>query len=126
MRSSAVALVAALLASLTALAAEDYDPSGRRDPFEPAIVVTPAPVWTSALERHELSQIRVEGVITGISDARATLRVPGGESFVVRAGDRVGRQGGRVARISSSEVVVREESRDADGVLLVRETALRL
>lgn len=103
----------------------DYNPIGRRDPFQPPVpqaTVRPA----SSLERFELSQITLEGIISGISDPKATVTVPGGESFLVRKGMRIGREGGRVARITSNELVVAEEQRGDDGVVHVRETALTI
>jgi Tfp pilus assembly protein PilP len=102
----------------------DYNPIGRRDPFQVPFEFPSPVVAASALERFELSEMRLEGVISGIADARATVTVPGGESFLVRAGTPMGKWGGRVARVTSSEVVVREEFTDPTGLVHVKESTL--
>lgn len=124
MRTLLVLLALAPLASLAATDA-DYDPRGRRDPFQPP--VAPAPVVSKiALERVELSELAVEAIVSGIADAKATVVVRGGESFVVGVGSRVGKWGGRVARITQSEIVIREEFTDPSGVFHVVERSLSI
>lgn len=127
MRALTVSLLLALssFAALAAAPDDDYDPRGRRDPFQvmlPRATATPA----SGLERFDLSELRLEGIISGISDPRATVTLPTGESHLVKPGMRLGSSGGRVARITSSEVVVREEWHGEDGITHVRETSLTL
>jgi Tfp pilus assembly protein PilP len=127
MRPAALLLLAAFpLAVAAAADGPEYDPHGRRDPFQAPLVERATPVPTSALERYDLAELRLEGIISGIADSRATVTVPGGESFLVRTGTPIGRGGGRVSRITSAEVIVREETRNLDGLLLVRESALSL
>lgn len=123
MRVCSLLLVFAAFASLAA--AEEYNPIGRRDPFQPAIEAPKPLAGASPLERVELSEIRLEGILSGISDPRATVTALG-ESFLVRKGSRIGKYGGRVARIAASELVVREESVTADGVTHVKETTIAI
>ena len=120
------ALVLALVAFPTTLLADEYSPIGRRDPFQPPIRATPVAVAKIALERFEITELSVDGIVSGISDPRATVIVPGGESFLVGVGTRVGKYGGRVARISQTDVVVREEFTDPMGVVHVVESTLSI
>lgn len=105
--------------------AEEYNPIGRRDPFQPAIEAPKPVTAASPLERVDLSEIRLEGILSGIADPRATVTARG-ESFLVKKGSCVGRYGGVIARISASELVVREESAGADGVTHVKETTIAI
>lgn len=119
MRTLALLLVLAPLAA----ASEDYDPRGRRDPFQPPIRQAPKAA-AIALERFEISELALEGIISGIANPRATVIVPGGESFLVGVGTHVGKWGGRVARITTTDVVIREEFLDPTGVLRIVESTL--
>lgn len=116
-----------MLVPVVSIAAEDpgYNPIGRRDPFQPALESTKPATGKTLLERVELSEILLEGVLSGISDPRATVTVAG-ESFLVKNGTPVGKYGGRVVRISSSEIVVREQSTNLDGVTHVKDTSIAL
>lgn len=116
-----------LFVPVVSFAAEsvDYNPIGRRDPFQVTIEPAKPVTATTVLERFDLTEMRLDGIISGISDPRASVTVDG-HSFVVRAGTRMGKWGGRVARITASEVVVREESTSHDGILQVKETSLTL
>ena len=125
MRTLLVLLALAPLSAFAADAASDYNPQGRRDPFQPPIRATPV-VSKIALERFEISELTLEGVVSGISDPRATVIVPGGESFLVGVGTIVGKWGGRVVRITHTDVVVREEFHDFTGIVHVVETPLSL
>lgn len=125
MRTLLLLLTLAPLSSFAADAAGDYNPQGRRDPFQPPIRATPV-VSKIALERFEIGELSLEGIVSGISDPRATVIVPGGDSFLVGVGTRVGKWGGRVARITQSDVVVREEFIDPTGVVRVVESTLSL
>jgi len=60
----------------------------------------------SATEMYDVGQFSLVGVITGTPVPKAMLADPTGFAHVVRPGDRIGKQGGRIAAIYANEVVV--------------------
>lgn len=60
----------------------------------------------SPTEMYDVGQFTLIGVITGTPVPKAMLQDPTGFAHVVRPGDRLGKQGGRVAAIYGNEVVV--------------------
>lgn len=109
-----------------------YDPAGKRDPFEPFLKAAPrtaARVDLSSLpplQRYELGELKFVGVIWGPATARALIEDNEGKGYTVAVGSRIGRWGGVVTKISDGEIVVREESQDYGGTKVVRETSLKL
>lgn len=106
-----------------------YDPSGRRDPFEafgktgqvvvdpaapPPAVPTPAvliPQNTgvlSALERYDLGELQLVGVMWDIRNPKAMVKDPIGKLHVVRKDTRIGRNNGFVAAVREGELVIVE------------------
>ena len=114
-------VVAALVSSIVLAPAADARRDPFRSPLELEAVATPA----SVLESFDLDQLRVEGIISGTSDPTALVVTPTGEGFVVHRGTPMGKQGGRIARITREEVVVSETRTDGDGTRLTSEQALR-
>lgn len=112
----------ALLWGGTALA-DEYDPLGKRDPFEPNATqaADPCTPETPAL-CAEVSDMRLIGVLTGIADGRALLALPDGREVMVERGDAVGRHHGRVTALRNSSIVVVERS--STGV--IHETVLQV
>jgi type IV pilus assembly protein PilP len=123
MRSGRVALLAALITVATAFsapvdlvaesddAAREYDPAGRRDPFRPlALLREPAGVNTellSPLQRYEVGQLKLVGVIHDVTPPRAMVEDS--------AGPPIGPNGGVVTEIKPRQVVVEEWHTDVIG-----------
>lgn len=101
-----------------------YNPAGKRDPFVPFsgefanFTVVPK----TPLEKYPLSDLQLTGIIWGISDPRALIKAPDGYSYIVRADAPIGRNRGRIARITRKEVYVEEEYRDPTGKAVVKES----
>ena len=96
-----------------------YDPSERRDPFVP-LIETKKPVITSdepltPLQQVELSQMRLVGVITGKGEPMAMVSAPGGKSYILKKGVKVGRNNGVVIGVDAEGVSVREKYYDFVG-----------
>jgi type IV pilus assembly protein PilP len=106
----------------------NYDPIGKRDPFRSLVVAELQPSATplTELQRYDLDQLKVVGIIYGIASPRAMIQTPDGKGHVAKKGTPIGKGRGRVTRITQREVVVAEEYRDLDGRLLVNETALMI
>ena len=96
-----------------------YDPAGRRDPFVPllevkkAISVDEGPL--TPLQTFDVGQLRLAGVVVGHAAPIAMVMAPGGKSYVLKKGDRVGKNHGRVVDITESGVLVKERFYDFAG-----------
>lgn len=114
-----------------------YDPSGRRDPFEafgrsgtvvvdpaaptpsvptPAVLIPQNTGVLSALERYDLGELRLVGVMWDIRNPKAMVRDPIGKLHVVRKDTRIGRNNGFVAAVREGELVIVEPTTE-NGVL---------
>jgi type IV pilus assembly protein PilP len=104
----------------TALGAEDYvyDPAARRDPFRPYRVIrgTEGPKRGSneiePLQRYDLDQLSVMGVLWDVRQPRALVRDGDGNLHTVVKNSKMGRNSGFVAMIREGEIVVIETIED--------------
>ncbi len=108
-----------------------YRAEGRRDPFESLIkgteVVAPPPRKEgpfvavveggefSPLERYDLEELRLVGIIDAGGTYRGLVEVADGKSYFLAAGTRVGRNGGVVSRVLEDRVVITETYRNPLG-----------
>jgi len=98
-----------------------YSPIGKRDPFKSYISVlvkdpdSAKNKETSPTEEYELDQYQLTGLLSGTSQPRALVSDPKGVGHVIKIGTRLGRNGGRVTRISNNTVEVIEEFRAPTG-----------
>jgi type IV pilus assembly protein PilP len=96
-----------------------YEPAGRRDPFVPllevkkAVAVDEGPL--TPLQTFDVGQLRLAGVVVGHRAPIAMVMVPGGKSYVLKKGDRVGKNHGKVVDITESGVLVKERFYDFSG-----------
>ncbi|MBN1336334.1 MAG: pilus assembly protein PilP [Deltaproteobacteria bacterium] len=98
-----------------------YNPIGKRDPFRTFIasieeedIASPTP-----LQRYEIEQYRLTGIVWGVDRPRALMEDPEGIGHVVELGTYVGRKWGKVTRIRSDRIVITEEYLTPDGTLVV-------
>ncbi len=99
----------------------EYSAVGKRDPFwsfykeesRPGAGKTELP--SSPLQMFEIDQLKLVAVIFGVAQPKAMVEAPDGKGYIVQLGTLVGKNFGRVARISHNEVVVTEEFRDGKG-----------
>jgi type IV pilus assembly protein PilP len=109
--------------------AYQYNPEGRRDPFQSVIVVTDRRKLTEnvpPLQRMDLGELRLIGIIWGGFGYNAILQASDGKGYPVRMGTRLGLNGGRVSKISSNSLVVEEQYTDIFGEKKVREITMEL
>jgi len=96
-----------------------YNPEGTRDPFssplsalvdvgEKGIPLTP-------LQRFDLNQLRLIGVIIGKGEPRAMVIAPDNKSFILKKGIKVGKNNGVVVGVTTNSVSVKEEYIDYTG-----------
>ncbi|MFQ5597715.1 MAG: pilus assembly protein PilP [Nitrospiria bacterium] len=91
-----------------------YDPKGRRDPFR-SIVASRGRIRNPRagenlppLQRKDISELKLIGIIWGSLGPSAIITVPTGEGYPVRVGTRIGLNRGVVKRITQNAVVVEE------------------
>ncbi len=99
-----------------------YDPTGRRDPFKPYSIYknVPQPQTTDQgsnkvveipldpLQRYDLPQFKVIGIIWNTGRPRAMIIDPSGKVHMVSKLQKLGRNNGYIAAIREGEIVVVE------------------
>ncbi len=118
-----------------------YDPSNKIDPFmplfkdEPEVNAPPADVEKkerkkrmprTPLERIELSQLKLVGIIQAESGDRGLVQEASGKGYIISKGTYIGTNGGRVTEILRDRVVVEEEVEDVLGKLELEKRELKL
>ncbi len=90
-----------------------FDPTHiKRDPFQPS---TDMGSNKNLLTAFDVTRFQLVAVLTGMGSSRAMIMLPNKQTEVVRVGDSLGKNSGKVHRISDSEVVVRESYKDYQG-----------
>ncbi|UCF89998.1 MAG: pilus assembly protein PilP [Desulfobacterales bacterium] len=130
MASTAPGATADHLASLRPF----YNPEGRIDPFEPLFKEkqevakkkrkrrTPR----TPLERVDLSQLKLVGIITADSGNRAMVEEASGKGYIISKGTFIGINSGKVVEIQKDKVIVEEEEEDLHGKFNFRTRELKL
>jgi type IV pilus assembly protein PilP len=115
-----------------------YDPSGKTDPFKPLVEETPdirsasaryadtGPRGTTALEKIDLSQLKLTGVILAASGNRALVREASGRGHVISEGTPIGLHRGLVTGVLKNRVIVKEKMKNRRGRFFFKETELKL
>ncbi len=105
-----------------------YNPIGKRDPFRTFIanaeeeeIRSPTP-----LQRYELEQYQLTGIVWGVDRPRALVEDPEGMGHVIELGTYIGKKWGKVTQITSSQLVVTEEYLTPDGALVVNPIEIKL
>ncbi len=99
-----------------------YNPIGKRDPFR-SFLSTGGRVKDETprtpLQRYEIDEYRLVGIIWGIDRPRALVEDPDRIGHVMEIGTYIGKNWGKVTQITSTDVVVTEEYQTIDGELVV-------
>jgi type IV pilus assembly protein PilP len=106
-----------------------YDPIGKRDPFRSFILDRLKEVDPSAkgpLEQFDLSQLSVSGIVWETDRQRALILDPSGQAYIVREGDAIGKNDGRVIGIRDNVVLVREAYVDFHGEKTTKEIEMHV
>lgn len=90
-----------------------FDPTKiKRDPFQPLSDIGNN---KNLLTAFDVTRFQLVAVLTGMGSPRAMIMLPNKETEIVRVGDKLGKNSGKVHRINDSEVVVRESYKDYQG-----------
>ena len=112
-----------------------YDPTGKLDPFEPLFKEKPVVAKKSKrkkriprtpLERINLSQLKLVGIIIAASGNRAMVEESSGKGYIIKKGTFVGTNAGKVVQIKKDKVIVEEEFEDVFGKIKTRKRELKL
>ncbi|MEJ2492678.1 MAG: pilus assembly protein PilP [Desulfuromonadales bacterium] len=98
----------------------DYLAEGRRDPFVPLSRIRKAlpeerTEPQTPLEKYDVGQFRLIGVIVGKGEPKAMVVAPDGKSYILAEGLRIGKNSGVIVKISSEAIVVNEKYYDFSG-----------
>jgi len=88
-----------------------YDPEGKPDPFKSYVrqltAIQEADL-SSPLQRFDLSQLAVTGIVWAAERPRALIEDPTGKGYVVQTGAAIGKNRGRIVHIGDNRVTVKE------------------
>lgn len=105
-----------------------------KDPFKPYIAdAKSAPAvkrdrFGQALPilNFDVSQFKISGIIVGLKNNSAMIVDPNGKPYVVKAGMEIGRNNGRITKITPTSIEVFEQYRDENGKLIKQNVRLIL
>jgi type IV pilus assembly protein PilP len=98
-----------------------YDPAGKRDPFfSPLYRVTEqagitADETKTPLQRLDLGQFKVVGIILEMGEPRALIEDNSGLGYIVTSGTLIGSNGGVIKSIEPGRILVEEYETDFYG-----------
>ena len=125
------------VASLPAEAAPPvwiYNPEGKIDPFEPAMIAAEEAAAgkrkhsrpVTPLEKFDVGQLKLSGVIQAPSGNRALVEESTGKGYIVSQGAYIGIYSGRIVQILNDRIVIEEELEDDQGKTYVRQREMKL
>ncbi len=108
----------------------DYDPVGKRDPFQPfqvkKSVVSQTPQGPILpLQRFELDELKVVGIIWDVPNPKAIIQTRDSKIYYIGLNDKLGKYNGYVAAIREGEIVVIEAA-EIDDRLIYQSRILKL
>ncbi len=106
------------------------------NPFEPLFREKPTVAMAKSkrkkriprtpLEKIDLSQLRLVGIILASSGNKALVEESNGKGYVIRRGTYIGTNAGKVVKIQRDKVIVAEEYEDVVGNVSLRNKELKL
>lgn len=109
-----------------------YDPTNKIDPFKSFISIKDEIEGEDKeeprtyLETLDISQLTVSAIILSGKDSWALIRDSKGDGHVIKVGTPIGKNRGKVVRITKSEIIVREEYKNIKGKTVAREISIKL
>jgi type IV pilus assembly protein PilP len=105
-----------------------YEPFGKTDPFEPIFrgVKEGGSELKTPLEEYNVSQFELVGIIWDVKDPKAIIKDPKGETYIVGKGTRIGRNNGKITKITERKIYIIEEYEDIYGQITTGEVVLEM
>ena len=85
-----------------------YDPTGKRNPFQPPRELKMAVGEINPLFKYDLEQMWIDGIVVGGGRDVAHIILPDGSDYFIKVGDEIGINHGRVKQILPDGIVVEE------------------
>jgi len=99
-----------------------YSPIGQRDPFESLLrkeeQARKVKVPLTPLEKFDLGQFRMIALLIGKGQPRAMVSAPDGKNYILKPGLKIGKNNGIIIDITTSAVIVEEQTHDLAGQLV--------
>ena len=103
---------------------------GSRDPFRPMTLRTKVTSRNrenlSPLERLDLGQLKVVGIVWDIKEPRAMVEDTAGLGYTVKVGTPIGSNDGKVKAIHRNQIIIEEISADIYGQRKSRDVSMKL
>lgn len=103
---------------------------GKRDPFRPFTLNTRTDSRPrenlSPLERYDLGQLRLVGVVWHVKEPNAMVEDSVGLGYIVKVGTLIGANDGKVKAIKPNEIIIEETYVDLFGAKKKREVNIKL
>ena len=106
-----------------------YNSGGRRDPFAPIMEKEDKQAKASErppLERYNLFDFKLSGVVWGGFGYNAMLEGPDGKGYFVRTGTIIGPNKGVIKKITQTKMVVEEKFKNFSGEIERKEIVIEL
>ncbi len=107
-----------------------YSSVGKRDPFKSYFsdfkILERDKKITSELQRYDLSSLRVSGILVGIAEPRAMIVAPNAKTYIVKKGEFLGKNWGKISRILPTKIEIIETYKDALGRKILNRQYLNL
>lgn len=104
-----------------------YDPADKRDPFRSFVrSFEPDESTQTPLERFDLTQLVLTGIVWGNDGPRALIKDPAGKGYIVTVGTVMGKNKGRITTIDDNMVVIKETYVDALNRATTKNVEMRL
>ena len=108
----------------------NFSTAGKRDPFRPFTLSTRTNSRpresVSPLERYDLGQLRLVGVVWHVKEPTAMIEDSVGLGYIVKVGTPIGANEGKVMAIKPNEIVIEETYVDLYGAKKKREVNIKL
>lgn len=108
----------------------NFSTIGKRDPFRPFTLNTRTDSRPrenlSPLERYDLGQLRLVGVVWHVKEPNAMVEDSVGLGYIVKVGTLIGANDGRVKAIKPNEIIIEETYVDLFGAKKKREVNIKL
>ena len=107
-----------------------YSSKGKRDPFQPVELRPKASRRSrenlSPLERYELGQLKLVGIVWDIKEPTAMVEDAAGLGYIVKVGTPIGANEGKVKAIKPAQLVIEEIQTDFFGNRKKRQITMKL
>jgi Tfp pilus assembly protein PilP len=109
-----------------------YDPTNKTDPFKSFISIKDEIEGKAQeeprtyLETLDISQLTVSGIVLSGKDSWALIRDSKGDGHVIKIETPIGKNRGKVVRITENEIIVREQYKNIKGKTITRDISIKL